>query len=44
MWTGILDQMSENEDDGRKQDVPFNTILFSDETILTDHEKHTVLE
>ncbi|CAF1618828.1 unnamed protein product [Rotaria magnacalcarata] len=42
VWTGILDRMSDNEK--RKQQVPFNTILFSDETMLTDHEKQTVLE
>jgi hypothetical protein len=40
VWTGILDAMNENE----KQQVPFNTILFSDERILTEHEKQTVLE
>lgn len=32
--------MSENS----KQQVPFNTILFSDERILTEHEKQTILE
>ncbi|CAF4386537.1 unnamed protein product [Rotaria socialis] len=42
VWTGILDKMSDNEK--HKQQVPFNTILFSDETMLTDHEKQTVLE
>jgi hypothetical protein len=33
-----------NENPGGKQEVPFNTILFSDERILTEHEKQTVLE
>ncbi|CAF5049196.1 unnamed protein product, partial [Rotaria sp. Silwood1] len=36
--------MNENEDEKRRQKVPFNTILFSDDRILTDHEKQTVLE
>ena len=27
-----------------QKQVPFNTILFSDERILTEHEKQTVLE
>jgi hypothetical protein len=40
VWTGILDKMNDNQ----KQQVPFNTILFSDERILTEHEKQTVLE
>ncbi|CAF0803169.1 unnamed protein product [Rotaria sordida] len=40
VWTGILDNMNENDD----TEVPFNTILFSDERILTEHEKQTVLE
>lgn len=31
--------MNENQ-----QQVPFNTILFSDGRILTEHEKQTVLE
>jgi hypothetical protein len=35
----MLDKMNEGE-----QQVPFNTILFSDESILTEHEKQTVLE
>ena len=39
VWTGILDKMNENQ-----KQVPFNTILFSDERILTEHEKQTVLE
>jgi hypothetical protein len=39
VWTGILDKMNENQ-----KHVPFNTILFSDEKILTEHEKQTVLE
>lgn len=33
----MLDKIKEDQ-------VPFNTILFSDERILTEHEKHTVLE
>ena len=41
---GILDKMNENETEQSKQQVPFNTILFSDERILTEHEKQTVLE
>ncbi|CAF3553894.1 unnamed protein product [Rotaria sp. Silwood1] len=44
VWTGILDKMNENDDEKRRQKVPFNTILFSDDRILTDHEKQTVLE
>ena len=44
VWTGILDKMNENETEQSKQQVPFNTILFSDERILTEHEKQTVLE
>lgn len=28
----------------KQKQVPFNTILFSDETMLTEHEKQTVLE
>jgi hypothetical protein len=36
--------MNENETEHTKQQVPFNTILFSDERILTEHEKQTVLE
>ena len=28
----------------KQKQVPFNTILFSDERILTEHEKQTVLE
>ncbi len=39
VWTGILDKMNDNE-----YQVPFNTILFSNERILTEHERHTVLE
>lgn len=39
VWTGILDKMNANQ-----KQVPFNTILFSDERILTEHEKQTVLE
>ncbi len=31
--------MNENQ-----KHVPFNTILFSDEKILAEHEKQTVLE
>jgi hypothetical protein len=33
-----------NENPGEKPQVPFNTILFADERILTEHEKQTVLE
>ena len=43
VWTGILDKMDEN-DDGEGVQVPFNTILFSNERILTEHERHTLLE
>jgi hypothetical protein len=39
VWTGMLDKMNEDENE-----VPFNTILFSNERILTEHERHTVLE
>jgi hypothetical protein len=39
VWTGILDKMNENQNQ-----VPFNTILFSDEKMLMEHEKQTVLE
>ncbi|CAF1052117.1 unnamed protein product [Adineta ricciae] len=43
VWTGILDKMND-DDDGKVYKVPFNTILFADERILTEHEKQTVLE
>jgi hypothetical protein len=36
--------MNENSNEKQKPKVPFNTILFSDERILTEHEKQTVLE
>jgi hypothetical protein len=36
--------MDENEYENNEYQVPFNTILFSNERILTEHEKHTVLE
>ena len=36
--------MNENETEQSKQQVLFNTILFSDERILTEYEKQTVLE
>ena len=39
----MLDKMNENEGDNRNQQVPFNTILFSNERMLTEHEKQTVL-
>jgi hypothetical protein len=42
VWTGILDTMI--EDNHQDEPVPFNTILFSNERILTEHEKHSVLE
>jgi hypothetical protein len=32
------------DDNHQRSEVPFNTILFSDERILTEHEKQTVLE
>ncbi|CAF3733636.1 unnamed protein product [Adineta steineri] len=44
VWTGILDKMNENQSENDMQQVPFNTILFADERILTEHEKQTVLE
>ena len=44
VWTGILDKMNENKDEKGQQEVPFNTIIFSDERMLTEHEKQTVLE
>ncbi len=44
VWTGILDKMNAYEDDNEEFQVPFNTILFSNERILTEYEKHTVLE
>jgi hypothetical protein len=36
--------MNEGEGEKQQQEVPFNTILFSDERMLTEHEKQTVLE
>jgi hypothetical protein len=39
-----LDKMNENEYDKNRIQVPFNTILFSNERILSEHEKNTVLE
>ncbi|CAF5203636.1 unnamed protein product, partial [Rotaria magnacalcarata] len=44
VWTGILDRMSDDNNDNYGTHVPFNTILFCDERILTEHEKRTVLE
>ncbi|CAF4520338.1 unnamed protein product [Rotaria sp. Silwood2] len=44
VWTGILDKMDENDNENYETQVPYNTILFSDERILTEHEKQTVLE
>ncbi|CAF0733393.1 unnamed protein product [Adineta steineri] len=44
VWTGILDKMNVNDHDKYRTKVPFNTILFSNERILTEHEKNTVLE
>ncbi|UJR14999.1 hypothetical protein I4U23_001976 [Adineta vaga] len=44
VWTGILDRMNDQEDGREYPEVPYNTILFSDERILTEHEKQTVLE
>lgn len=41
VWTGILDKVNENS---LKQQLTFNTILFSNEQILTDHEKQTIVE
>ncbi|CAF0808236.1 unnamed protein product [Adineta ricciae] len=44
VWTGILDKMNENDYDRNTGQVPFNTILFSNERLLTEDEKYTVLE
>lgn len=40
----MLDKMKEYDDDDDDIQVPFNTILFSDDKILSDHERQTVLE
>ncbi|CAF3038620.1 unnamed protein product [Rotaria socialis] len=44
VWTGVLDKMSDDDNDNYGKHVPFNTILFCDERILMEHEKRTVLE
>jgi hypothetical protein len=36
--------MNEYEHEDHNYQVPFNTILFSNERILTEDEKQTVLE
>jgi hypothetical protein len=36
--------MDEDEYENHRFQVPFNTILFSNERILSEHEKHTILE
>ncbi|CAF4112496.1 unnamed protein product, partial [Didymodactylos carnosus] len=41
VWTGILDRTGTN---GETTEVPYNTILFSDERILTEQEKRTLLQ
>ncbi|UJR31677.1 hypothetical protein I4U23_019158 [Adineta vaga] len=43
VWTGILDKMNEDDYEHHENQVPFNTILFSNERILTEDEKYTVL-